>query len=586
MADWTTLYGDGLDVEYQHLIHQADTRAKKLGLDEVLWPFQYQDLLRASLKQNIIIAYQMGLGKTRFSLSLAPLHGSEHVMIIAPKRLFGEWISEVDELGLLKDFQIVEYMSDLAHLKKFNLVSLTDLWRIPKDSSHRQRLGQANYKMVERGDDEVKTLSLKYSLAWYLRKRFGTIILDEAYTMQDVSTNQGRAIHYLKSKHKILLTGTPVRGYPNNIVSLLNWAFGNGSDVWPDYSFFVDGAVQRFLDRFGTYIYFDEQHRRTASKGKKKLLPKIKDPEGFQNMLASKMIRRLNTEPEVMATVQIPEPHLHYEPIDMDERHRKAYEQVLRDFQIWYAEAEAEAAEQNREIRRNEILQKLTVLISCASFPQAKDDLWLLSGKGTSKQNRALELVEQYVQDGRKIMLLSRSVAHAKWAFDRIEEMGLSPVYIDGSVSLTWDRKKWTSKRIQRLKEFRTNDAHKVLVGTTPSLAEGLNIPEASVVIFVDYDWTPSVMTQAFSRTLRPQQKRDVHVHFLTCQGTIEEYQELLCLCKQQSIAEGLDYETYDFDLEDLPDIRAYADALVTNKDILSRLSRKRTLIQDEDSDE
>jgi hypothetical protein len=37
-------------------------------------------------------------------------------------------------------------------------------------------------------------------------------------------------------------------------------------------------------------------------------------------------------------------------------------------------------------------------------------------------------------------------------------------------------------------------------VATTPCLAEGLNIPEASVVVFLDYDWVPSVMAQAFSR--------------------------------------------------------------------------------------
>ena len=115
-----------------------------------------------------------------------------------------------------------------------------------------------------------------------------------------------------------------------------------------------------------------------------------------------------------------------------------------------------------------------------------------------------------------------------------------------------------------------------MLVATTPCLAEGLNIPEASVVVFLDYDWVPSVMAQAFSRVLRPQQERDVHVHFLTCRGTIEEYMELLCDCKRKAIAEGLDYEEYDFRLEDLPDIKAYAEALVTSPEVLEKLTRRR----------
>ena len=48
-----------------------------------------------------------------------------------------------------------------------------------------------------------------------------------------------------------------------------------------------------------------------------------------------------------------------------------------------------------------------------------------------------------------------------------------------------------------------------VLVATTPCLAEGMNIPEAGVVVFLDHDWVPSVMAQAFSRVLRTQQERD-----------------------------------------------------------------------------
>jgi hypothetical protein len=70
-----------------------------------------------------------------------------------------------------------------------------------------------------------------------------------------------------------------------------------------------------------------------------------------------------------------------------------------------------------------------------------------------------------------------------------------------------------------------------------------------------------------------------VHVHFLTCNGTIEESMELLCDCKQKSIAEGLDYEQYDFKLEDLPDIKAYAEAIVSNRDILSRLQRRARMV-------
>ncbi len=577
-GNWECLYQDGLDSQYHELVLEARKKALRLGLDQWLWPFQLEDVVRGSLKRSLLLAYNMGLGKSRVSIALSMMYGSEHTLVVAPKRLWGEWVNEVRHLGLLSDFQIVESLADVRNLRKLNLVSLSDLWRIPKDSPHRSS-GQANYRMRERGDGEVRIMGLRHSLAWYLRKRCQTVLVDEAYTMKDMTTHQSRAVHFLKAKHKVLLTGTPVRGYPNNILALLNWAFGNGSDIWPDYSFYTEGAVQRFLDRFGVYCFYDDQHSRTASSGKKKLLPKIKDPEGFQAMLASKMVRRLNTEPEVVKSVRIPVPELHYEPIEMDKRHAAAYDKVLRDFRSWWIEADRKAMEEGRGINQKEILVKLTALIGCASFPQLTDEEWRSSGAPTSKQKRALELVDGYVKEGRKVIVLSRSVEGARWTFGQIEARGYMPIYVDGSVSLEWDRRSWTSRRMQRLSAFRESATHRVLVGTTPALAEGLNIPEASVVIFMDYDWVPSVMAQAFSRVLRPQQKWDVHVHFLTCRGTIEEYMELLCDCKRRSIAEGLDYEEYDFRLEDLPDIRVYAQALVTGQDVMARLQRKRKLV-------
>ncbi len=578
-TNWTKLHeDDGLEACYQRELAAARKKALALGLDRWLYPFQFEDVVRASLKQCLLLTYQMGLGKTRVAIALALLYGCQRNLLVVPKRLMGEWVTEFRAIGLAHELHVVETLEDCRNLKRFNLVALTDLWRLPEDSPLR-RVGDgryrrgANYRSHQRGDRIVEELGLRHSLASVLRKRFGFIAVDEAYSLKDVEANQTKAVTHLRAKHKVLLTGTPVRGYPNNILSLLNWAFGNGSALWPDYSFFVEGAVEKFLRRFGTYVYYDEEHRRTADRGKKKLLPKIRDPHGFQEMLAPKMIRRLNTEPEVTAAVRMPEPHLHYEAIEMDEQHRRAYEVVLADFQEWYEAATAEAEAEGRALGRQQILPKLTALIGCASFPQLLDPEWK---DPTAKQRRVLQIVQDALADGRKVIVLSRNKEGAKWMYRRIDRLGCDPLYVDGGVSLELNRRTWTSPRIERIDAFRRSPFHRVLVATTPCLAEGLNIPEASVVVFLDYDWVPSVMAQAFSRVLRPQQERDVHVHFLTCRGTIEEYMELLCDCKRKAIAEGLDYEEYDFRLEDLPDIKAYAEALVTSPEVLERFTRRR----------
>lgn len=51
----------------------------------------------------------------------------------------------------------------------------------------------------------------------------------------------------------------------------------------------------------------------------------------------------------------------------------------------------------------------------------------------------------------------------------------------------------------------------------------GLNLTRANHVIHFDRWWNPAVENQATDRAFRIGQKKDVVVHKLVCQGTIEE---------------------------------------------------------------
>ena len=62
---WTKLHDDdGLEARYQQELAAARKKALTLGLDGWLYPFQFEDVVRASLKQSLLLTYQMGLGKT------------------------------------------------------------------------------------------------------------------------------------------------------------------------------------------------------------------------------------------------------------------------------------------------------------------------------------------------------------------------------------------------------------------------------------------------------------------------------------------------------------------------------------------
>ena len=77
---WTKLHeDDGLEARHQRDLASARKKALALGLDRWLYPFQFEDVVRASLKQSLLLTYQMGLGKTRQAIVAADALGFVHL---------------------------------------------------------------------------------------------------------------------------------------------------------------------------------------------------------------------------------------------------------------------------------------------------------------------------------------------------------------------------------------------------------------------------------------------------------------------------------------------------------------------------
>ena len=62
----------------------------------------------------------------------------------------------------------------------------------------------------------------------------------------------------------------------------------------------------------------------------------------------------------------------------------------------------------------------------------------------------------------------------------------------------------------------------------------GLNLTKANHVIHFDRWWNPAVENQATDRAFRIGQTKDVMVHKLVCQGTIEEKIDALINSKKE----------------------------------------------------
>ena len=149
-----------------------------------------------------------------------------------------------------------------------------------------------------------------------------------------------------------------------------------------------------------------------------------------------------------------------------------------------------------------------------SSFPAARQVSWNVENlSDSSKAQRMMEIIEEAEEDGRKVIVFS-------FFLETIRKVKLllgSKCYgpINGSVP--------PQRRQEIIDEFDSAPAGSVLAAQIQAGGTGLNIQSASVVIICEPQFKPSIENQAISRAYRMGQTRNVLVHRLLCEDTIDE---------------------------------------------------------------
>ncbi|KAJ6608214.1 SNF2 family N-terminal domain-containing protein [Mycena sp. CBHHK59/15] len=96
-----------------------------------------------------------------------------------------------------------------------------------------------------------------------------------------------------------------------------------------------------------------------------------------------------------------------------------------------------------------------------------------------------------------------------------LSAIGVGYVRYDGSMA--------PKERHSALKEIETDGRKMVLLASLKAGGTGLNLTACNNVILVDMWWNPAVEEQAFDRTHRVGQTRDVHIYKLKINNTVED---------------------------------------------------------------
>ena len=408
-----------------------------------------------------ILADDMGLGKTIQMLSVLldyienTKENRRASLVICPSSLSLNWQNEAQKFA--SNMKTLVIKGSLEERKK-------QIAKIPE------------YDLVITSYD-----LLKRDIDIYLEKdyTFRYMIADEAQYLKNSNTQNAKSIKKLKSDTKYALTGTPIENSLAELWSIFDY-------IMPGYLF----SYKNFKTMYETPIVKNEDT---------KAMEKLK-------MLIEPFILRRNKK-EVLT--ELPDKTITVLNNEMGEEQRKLYLSYL-------AQAKQEVAEQidtnGFEKSHIQILAALTRLrqICChpGLFIQDYHD-------GSSKLEQCIEIMEDAIQSGHKILLFSGYTAMFPFIEELLQEKKITYFKLTGATKV--------DERITLVEEFNQNPEIKVFLISLKAGGTGLNLTGADMVIHYDPWWNLSTENQATDRAYRIGQKNNVQVYKLITKNSIEE---------------------------------------------------------------
>ena len=430
-----------------------------------------------------ILADDMGLGKTVQMLSIivdyvqsTPKEERRTSFVISPSSLALNWQNEAEKFtGGLQTLVINGTLSE----RKRKIADIENY-----------DLVITSYDLLKRDIDLYKDKNYN----------FRYMIADEAQYLKNSNTQNAKAIKKINADTRYALTGTPIENSLAELWSIFDY-------IMPGYLF----SYKKFKTLYETPI---------VKENNTQALNKLK-------MLIEPFILR-RTKAEVLT--ELPEKTVTVLNNEMEEEQKNLYVSYL-------LQAREEVAE---EINLNgiekshiKILSVLTRLRQICCHPSLfiKDYT-----NGSSKLNQCMEIVEDAVKGGHKILLFSGYTSMFPIIEKELEKLNVKYFKLTGATKV--------DERIDLVDEFNENPNIKVFLISLKAGGTGLNLTGADMVIHYDPWWNLSTENQATDRAYRIGQKNNVQVYKLITKNSIEEKIYELQQKKAELIDNMLDTKT------------------------------------------
>lgn len=302
--------------------------------------------------------------------------------------------------------------------------------------------------------------------------KFDMIIVDEAHVLKSPNSQQTKNMLKIKgAKYKVAATGTLLMNNPMDCYVPLKW-IGADRSTYTNFKY--------YYCNYGGIFGND--------------LIGFKNLETLKNQIERYSLRRTKD------ILKLPPKNVINEYVDMNDAQ-----------QIFYDNIKQGVIDQVDKVHMStaNLLAMVSRLRQATACPSILTTEPIIS----AKVERAVDLAEQIVSSGEKVVIFSTFKETVKQLAEQLKHLGI--------VLGTGDN---DDSEIEEAKQAFQNDSNiRVFIGTWQKCGVGITLTAASYMIFIDHPWTAAGCEQAEDRIHRIGTSDSVFIYRLIARDTIDE---------------------------------------------------------------
>lgn len=455
-------------------------RALALGFQR--YPYQNAGIRMGLHKGNVLIADDMGLGKSNQAVGIIDFSGAKNALIIVPASLKLNWEREV-KLWLTRSMSVAVIKNGRQKWPSAQIVII-------------------NYDIVHKYDAEIKAIE------------WDVLVADECHALRNnrktrfgahIFGHRNKGTKPIRAKRKVFLTGTPIVNRPGELwplISYLDPAYWSSPLTFarefcdaPPGKVIMKGASN--LDQLQAALRETVMVRRLKADVLKDLPPKTRQ---LLTMPSTGSEREIAAEMETYASC------------------KDKVSQLRAKFEI--SKASAVDGDYKAAIHR----LREGVGEAFAAMARARKAVAI------AKLPSIIDHLDEQVENGQKVIVF---VHHREIHEALMQHFADRAVGIIGGTGMT--------ARQAAVDKFQGDDKIRVFVGSILAAGTGLTLTASNHVVMAELDWAPSNIVQAEDRAHRIGQKDNVLSQWIVLDGSLDSRIAQVLMDKAAIIEQALD---------------------------------------------